>query len=249
MAAGAGWALTLKHMAQNTGAVALVTAAGRGIGRAIALRLAQDGYAVVASDIDDSSAEVVAEIEQAGGVAAAKTADVADADQVAALLQFTLERFGRLDAAVNNAGVGAMPKRLAEVSLAEWQRAIDVTLTGTFLSMHAELAHFDAQGAGVVVNIASIASLMANPQLTPYGASKHGVASLTTSAAVEYAPRGIRINAVAPVRSRPTPWRACRRRSARSTRPRFRPSVWASPRRSRRPRPGCSAIRPGSSPV
>src|SRR5699024_3470542 len=153
---------------------------------------------VEASDIDDSSAGVVAEIEQAGGVAAAKTADVADADQVAALLQFTLERFGRLDAAVNNAGVGAMPKRLAVVSLAEWQRAIDVTLTGTFLSMHAELAHFDAQGAGVVVNIASIASLMANPQLTPYGASKHGVASLTTSAAVEYAPRGIRINAVAP---------------------------------------------------
>ena len=198
MAAGAGWALTLNGMALNSRAVALVTAAGRGIGRAIALHLAQDGYAVVASDIDDSSAEVAAEIEHAGGVAAAKTADVADADQVAALVQFTLERFGRLDAAVNNAGVGAMPKRLAQVSLTEWQRAIDVTLTGTFLSMHAELAHFDTQGAGVIVNIASIASLTANPQLTPYGASKHGVASLTTSAAVEYAPRGIRINAVAP---------------------------------------------------
>lgn len=185
-------------MVDNSRAVALVTAAGRGIGRAIALRLAQDGYAVVASDIDSSSAQVVAEIEAAGGVAAAKNANVADAEQVQALVQFALERFGRLDVAVNNAGLGAMPKPLAEVSVAEWQRAIDVTLTGTFLSMHAELAHFHSQGAGAVVNIASIAALTANPQLTPYGASKHGVASLTTSAAVEYAADGIRVNAVAP---------------------------------------------------
>lgn len=153
-------------MDEDTRAVALVTAAGRGIGRAIALRLAHDGYAVVASDIDDSSAEVAEDIEKAGGVAAAKNANVASAEEVDALVQFAIEHFGRLDFAVNNAGLGAMPKRLAQVSVAEWQRAMDVTLTGTFLSMRAELAHFEAQGSGVVVNIASIASLMANPQLT-----------------------------------------------------------------------------------
>src|SRR5699024_11305799 len=115
-------------------------------------------------------AEVVAEIEQAGGVAAAQNANVADADQVAALLQFTLERFGRLDAAVNNAGVGAMPKRLAEVSLAEWQRAIDGSLTSAFLYMPAELAHFDAQVAGRGVNVASMASLRAHTPRTPHRA-------------------------------------------------------------------------------
>lgn len=185
-------------MVENIVPVALVTGAGRGIGRAIALRLARDGYALVASDIDDSSAQVVAEIGQSGGVAAAKNANVADPGEVDSLMQFAIGHFGRLDVAVNNAGLGAMPAPLGEVSISDWQRAIDVTLTGTFLCMRAELGHFAAEGAGAIVNIASIASLTANPQMTPYGASKHGVASLTTSAAVEYASRGIRINAVAP---------------------------------------------------
>lgn len=178
--------------------VAIVTAGGRGIGRAIAMRLGRDGYAVVASDIDDSGAGVAEEIEAAGGVAAAKAANVAQADEVAALVAFALERFGRLDAAVNNAGVGAMPKLLGEVTVAEWARAVDVTLTGTFLSMRAELNHFAQAGAGSVVNIASIAAINATPRLTPYGAAKHGVRSLTESAAVEYAPLGIRVNAIAP---------------------------------------------------
>ncbi|MCW4457061.1 SDR family NAD(P)-dependent oxidoreductase [Microbacterium sp. MPKO10] len=105
---------------------------------------------------------------------------------------------GRLDFAVNNAGLGAMPKRLSEVTATEWDRAINVTLRGTWLSMKAGLTHFLANGGGSIVNIASIAGLQPTPQLTPYGASKHGVVSLTHSAASEYAADGIRINAVAP---------------------------------------------------
>lgn len=179
--------------------VALVTAAGAGIGRAIALRLAQDGAAVLVSDVnDEAGAETVALIKASGGSAAYKHANVADPAEVGELVPCALDSFGRLDMAVNNAGVGAMPKSVQDVTLAEWDRVIDVTLRGTFLALQSQIAHFAQQGHGSIVNIASLAGISATPQLTPYGAAKHGVVSLTRSVAKENAALGIRVNAVAP---------------------------------------------------
>ncbi|SJN27703.1 3-oxoacyl-[acyl-carrier protein] reductase [Microbacterium esteraromaticum] len=179
--------------------VALVTAAGAGIGRSIAVKLAAEGARVVVSDVDDTAgAETVALIVDAGGSAVYQSANVADDAQVRALVARAVDEYGGLDLAVNNAGLGAAPKPLQDISDAEWQRTIDVTLTGTFQSMRAELAHMTAQGHGAIVNIASIAGLQSTSQLSPYGASKHGVVSLTQSAAAENAASGIRINAVAP---------------------------------------------------
>ncbi|MDJ0357125.1 SDR family NAD(P)-dependent oxidoreductase [Paenarthrobacter sp. PH39-S1] len=179
--------------------VALVTAAGAGIGRAIALHLAADGASIIVSDVnDEAGAETVSLIEAAGGRAAYKHANVAEADEVNALVPFAIESFGRLDMAVNNAGVGAMPKPVQEVTAADWDRTINVTLRGTFLAMQTQVAHFLEQGRGSIVNIASLAGISATPQLTPYGAAKHGVVSLTRSVAKENAALGIRVNAVAP---------------------------------------------------
>lgn len=182
----------------HTQKVAIVTAAGRGIGRAIAQRLAHDGYAVVVSDRDDTAEAVAESISKEGGIAVAKIADVTSQDDIDSLVEFALDKYGRIDAAVNNAGVGSQSKKLGEMTDDDWQRAIEVTLSGTFKSMRAELNYFEEVGRGCIVNIASIASLTPNPMRTPYGATKHGVLSLTQSAAVEYAPLGVRVNGVAP---------------------------------------------------
>ena len=182
-----------------TDKVALVTASGAGIGRAVALTLAAQGAKVLVSDVNDAAgAETVELITAAGGTAAYQSANVAKDEDVRALIARAVAEFGSLDFAVNNAGIGAMPKPLEQITDAEWTRTIDVTLTGTFLSMRAELEHMVAAGHGAIVNIASLAGLQSTPTLTPYGAAKHGVVSLTKSAAAEHAEAGIRINAVAP---------------------------------------------------
>lgn len=179
--------------------VALVTAAGAGIGRAIALRLAADGAAVVVSDVnDEAGAETVSLIKAAGRRAVYKHVDVADAEEIGALVPFAVHAFGRLDMAVNNAGLGAMPKLVQDVTAADWDRCMNVTLRGTFLALQSQVAHFVGQGSGSIVNIASLAGISATPRLAPYGAAKHGVISLTRSVAKECAASGIRINAVAP---------------------------------------------------
>ncbi len=178
---------------------AIVTASGAGIGRAIALRLAASGAAVVVSDINDlAGTETVDLIVAAGGKAAYKRADVSQRSDVAALVDFTVETYGSFELAVNNAGIGAMPTPMQDITEADWDRVMNVTLRGTFLSMQAEITHFRANSEGSLVNVASIAGITATPELTPYGASKHGVVSLTRSAAMENAEHGIRINAVAP---------------------------------------------------
>lgn len=179
--------------------VALVTASGAGIGRAIALRLASEGAAVVVSDVnDEAGTESVSLITEAGGRAAYKRADVSSPEDVSALVSFAVETFGGLHLAVNNAGIGAMPKDVQDITLPEWDRTINVTLRGTFLSLQAEVAHLRTNGGGAIVNIASVAGVTATPKLTPYGAAKHGVVSLTRSVALENALNGIRVNAIAP---------------------------------------------------
>ncbi|MFJ2298950.1 SDR family NAD(P)-dependent oxidoreductase [Oerskovia paurometabola] len=181
------------------GRVALVTASGAGIGEAVAKRLASLGAAVVVSDVnDEAGARVVADIEATGGRAAYRRANVADPADVSALVAFAVETFGGLHLAVNNAGVGTRPFRLDEMPEGGWDRTLDVTLRGTFLSMKAEIAHMLGNGGGSIVNIASIAGLKASPGLAPYSAAKAGVVSLTYGTAIEYVTDGIRINAVAP---------------------------------------------------
>ncbi|MEO6529438.1 MAG: SDR family NAD(P)-dependent oxidoreductase [Specibacter sp.] len=179
--------------------VALVTAAGAGIGEAIALRLAAEGAAVVVSDVNDAAGQgVVESIVAAGGRAAYKHANVGDADDVRALISFAVDTFGGLHLAANNAGIGAMPKTVQDITEAEWDRVMGVTLRGTFLAMQEQVSHFLANGGGAIVNTASVAGITSTPMLTPYGAAKHGVVSLTRSVAMENADKGIRVNAVAP---------------------------------------------------
>lgn len=179
--------------------IALVTGAGSGIGWATAKRLARDGISVTVADIDDAGGNrVVGEIIAAGGTADFFHADIASPTGATDLVAHVVATYGRLDLAVNNAGLAERPGRMHELDPAEWARVISVDLTGTWLCMRAELAHFVTHGGGSIVNTASGAGLKATPGLTAYSAAKHGVVGLTRTGAIDYITDNIRINAVAP---------------------------------------------------
>ena len=179
--------------------VAVVTGAGDGIGRAIALRLAREGHTVVVSDINDEKGRaVVEEIRSAGGTASFIHVNAGSPEDNDALVSHALDHHGRLDYAVNNAGLGAPPKPLAEIDDTAFNRAVDVTLRGTFYGLRSQLRHMHEQGSGAIVNIASIGGIRPSRLLSPYISAKHGVVGMTETAALDYAAEGIRINAVAP---------------------------------------------------
>jgi NAD(P)-dependent dehydrogenase (short-subunit alcohol dehydrogenase family) len=180
------------------GKVALVTGGASGIGRGIALRFASEGAAVVVADVNAAGgAAVGAEIRQAGGQALAVTADVTRGADCERMVAAAVERFGRLNVLVNNAGIGG-GQALAELDEAVWDRVIEVNLKGVYLGCKAAFPALVAAGGGSVVNIASLAAVVAPPGFGAYGASKAGVVQLTRVLAVEGARFQVRANALCP---------------------------------------------------
>jgi len=179
----------------------LVTGGASGIGEAVVRQLVALGAKVCVADANEEmGSALVAQLNasEAKGEVFFVATNVVDEAMVEQLIASVVDRYGALDGAVNNAGLAGNPCNLEDIELADWQRVIDVNLTGVFLCLKHELKKMKAQGYGTIVNVASGAGVIATPYMSMYGASKHGVLGLTKTAATENVRSGIRINAVLP---------------------------------------------------
>ena len=186
-------------MAEFTGKVAIVTGASSGIGRTSALFYAREGAKVVVSDVNEEGGqETVRLIQAAGGEAFFIKTDVANPADCETLVKRTVEKFGRLDFACNNAGIGGEQNLTADYSVEGWQKVIAINLSGVFYCMKYEIPAMLKAGGGAIVNMASILGQVGFAGAPAYVAAKHGVVGLTQNAAIEYAAQGIRVNSVGP---------------------------------------------------
>ncbi len=181
------------------GKTALVTGGASGIGEACALTFARGGAKVVVADLNEElGAKVVNAAKQAGGDARFVRADVGDPSSVEHMVDATLQAFGTLDFAVNNAGIGGEQNPIGEYSVEGWQKVININLNGVFYCMRYEIPAMLRHGSGAIVNMASILGVVGFANSPAYVAAKHGIVGLTKAAALEYSKQGLRINSVGP---------------------------------------------------